>query len=72
MILIYSVISPERQGKGTMGKTNTDDRVMVIIHCTSSHCALPLYEVVLNSNNQFSSYALDKKVTKGNNCNKSK
>jgi hypothetical protein len=23
---------------------------MIIVHCTSSHCAWPLYKVVLNSN----------------------
>jgi hypothetical protein len=39
------------QGKGTKGNTstNTEDGVMVI-NCTSSHCAWSLYEVVLNSN----------------------
>jgi hypothetical protein len=26
---------------------------MVIVHCTSSHCAWPLYEVVLNSTTSF-------------------
>jgi hypothetical protein len=41
ILLIYSVISPERQGKGTNGNNsiNTEDGVMVIVHCTSSHCA---------------------------------
>jgi hypothetical protein len=42
---------------------------MVIEHCTFSHCTWPLYEVELNSNYKFSSYAQDKKVTNGNNCN---
>jgi hypothetical protein len=40
VILNYSAISPKRQGKGTKGNNsiNTEDGVMVIIHCTSSHC----------------------------------
>jgi hypothetical protein len=62
VLLNYSLISPERQGKGTKGNNsiNTEDGIIVIVHCTSSHCAWPLYEVVLNSNYWFSSYALDK------------
>jgi hypothetical protein len=41
ILLIYSVISPERQGKETKGNyfINTEYGVMVIVHCTSSHCA---------------------------------
>jgi hypothetical protein len=40
VLLNYSAISPERQGKGTKGNNsiNTEDGVMVIVHCTSSHC----------------------------------
>ena len=49
---------------------------MVLVHCTSSHCAWPLYEIVLKSNQYFTSYTPDKvtsytpdkeKNTKGNN-----
>jgi hypothetical protein len=52
VLLDYSVISPERQGKGSKGNNsiNTADGVMVIVHCIFSHFARPLYEVVLNSN----------------------
>jgi hypothetical protein len=41
VLLNYSVISPERQGKGSKGNNsiNTADKVMIIVHCTSSHLA---------------------------------
>jgi hypothetical protein len=41
VLLNYSVISPERQGKETKGNNsiNTEDRVIVLVHCTSSYCA---------------------------------
>jgi hypothetical protein len=35
--------------------------VMVFVHCTSSYCAWPLYEVAFNSNHLFSSNSFDKK-----------
>jgi hypothetical protein len=40
VLLNYSTISPERQGKRTKGNNsiNTEDISMVIVHCTSSHC----------------------------------
>jgi hypothetical protein len=40
VLLNYSAISPERQGKGTKSNNsiNTEDGVMVIVHCTFSHC----------------------------------
>jgi hypothetical protein len=40
VLLNYCAISPERQGKGTKGNNsiNTEDGVMVIVHCTSSNC----------------------------------
>ena len=41
--------------------------VMVSVHFTSSHCALQLYDVILNSIIQFENYSPDKKtVRKGN------
>ena len=51
-----------RQGKETKGNNSviTIDRVMVLVHCTSSYCGWQLYEIVLNSNQFFSSYAMDK------------
>jgi hypothetical protein len=41
VLLNYSVISPERQRKGTKGKNSikTEDRVIVLVHCTSCYCA---------------------------------
>jgi hypothetical protein len=41
VLLTYSVISPERQGKGTKGNNsiNTEDGVIDLVHCTSSYCA---------------------------------
>jgi hypothetical protein len=49
-------------GKVTKGNNSiiTLNRVMVLVHCTSSYCAWPLYEVVLNSNQYFTSYTPDK------------
>jgi hypothetical protein len=41
--------SRKTRTKGNNSKY-TEDGVMVIVHCTSSHCAWRLYEVVLNSN----------------------
>jgi hypothetical protein len=40
VLLNYSAISPERQGKAKKGydSINTEDGVMVIEHCTFSHC----------------------------------
>jgi hypothetical protein len=41
VLLNYSAISPERQGKETKGNnsTNTEDGVIVLVPCTSSYCA---------------------------------
>jgi hypothetical protein len=41
VLLYYSVIRPERQGKGTKGSNsiNTEDGVIVLVHYTSSYCA---------------------------------
>jgi hypothetical protein len=46
VLLNYSVINPER--------------VTLLEHCTSSHCASPLYEVAFNSKHKILSYAPDK------------
>ena len=45
-------VTEGRQGKVTKGNYSviSQDRVMVLVHCTSSHCVWQLYEVVLNSN----------------------
>ena len=44
---------------------------MVLVHCTSCHCPLPVYEVSLIQQHQYWSYAPEKikraKITKGNN-----
>jgi hypothetical protein len=41
VLLNYYVISPERQRKGTKcnNSINTEDGVIVLVHCTSSYCA---------------------------------
>jgi hypothetical protein len=43
-----------RQGTVTKG-----NNYVITLHCSSSYCAWPLYEVVLNSNHYFSSYPPD-------------
>jgi hypothetical protein len=60
---LFSSYAPDEKNNGKVTKGNysvsTLDRVMVLVHCTSSYCAWPYYEVVLNSNLYFSSYAPD-------------
>ena len=59
-----------RKGNNTI---NTDDRVMVLAFCTSSHSPLSLYQVSFIYLQYFWRYAPDKlsiaKTRKGNNSN---
>jgi hypothetical protein len=53
VLLNYSALSPERQGKGTKGNNsiNTEDGIMAIVHCTSFHCThcMKLYWILTTS-----------------------
>jgi hypothetical protein len=64
--VVLKLCSLQEKSYGKMAKGNysiiTPDKDMVLVHCTSSYCAGPLYEVVLNANWNFSNYALDKET----------
>ena len=49
-----------RKGNNSVISLNRD---MVLVHCTLSHCSLPLKEVLLNSIRQFSSYLQTNKTS---------
>jgi hypothetical protein len=54
----------------TMGNNslNTQDRVIVLVHCTSSYCAWPLYEMCFEFKPVcFKLCSVQGKVSKGNN-----